>query len=310
MNWDALIYWMSQIGEGSWAGFRRAVAELAGGDADAAELSRALRVFLSDLGHADFFIDASQTWRMLSPALAGAASQAGTAFLIGARSPDLTRRLQDSAQHHGARVEILHTDERPCRIFVVAAPEAMNSVAADAGLPYTQHYSASRIASVPLIRSILENAVEEPEAPVNWAVSSFDLNRLKWVEGLLPRSACEYKSHYEARRFFLHKRSGHLLQMSKREAVYGAAVLQSVELASYDQGAYTLSTPIEAPLPEALTRTACLCSGEPARLEGRRLVYCGVPPSVGFALLVAAGQPHPLIQREPLPWSLSRGQSV
>jgi site-specific DNA-cytosine methylase len=64
------------------------------------------------------------------------------------------------------------------------------------------------------------------------------------------------------------------------------------------------------PLPEALTRTACLCTGEPARIEGRRLVYSGVPPSVGAALLVAAGQPHPFLQREPLPWSLSRGQSV
>lgn len=310
VNWDALLHWMSQIGEGSWAAFRRAVAELAGVDADSGELSRALRVFLSDLGHADFFIDKSQMWRMLSPELAESMLQAGTAFLTGARSPNLTQRLQDSAKRQGGRVEIARTEQHPCRIFVVAAPDAMTSIAAEAGLPYTPHYSASRLDSLPLIRSILETAVEEPEAPINWTVSSFDLARLKWVEGLLPQSACEYRSHYEARRFFLHKRRGRLLHMSKREAVYAAAVIQSVKLATYDHGSCTLSTPIEAPLPEALSRTACLCAGEPARVEGRRFVYSGVPPFVAAALLVAAGQPHPFFQRESLPWSTFRGQSL
>ncbi|MDL5047326.1 hypothetical protein QQ054_15005 [Oscillatoria amoena NRMC-F 0135] len=95
--------------------------------------------------------------------------------------------------------------------------------------------------------------------------------------------------------------------MSKREAVYASAVLQSTELAVYDPDTSTLSTPVEAPLPEAMTRIACLSAGEPARIEQRRLLYTGIPPSVGTALLVAAGQSYPSTKTVVFPWRLGRG---
>jgi hypothetical protein len=48
--WNMLLYWMSNVSEGSWDRFRSVVAEIAthGEGRDLSQLSRTLRVRLSD----------------------------------------------------------------------------------------------------------------------------------------------------------------------------------------------------------------------------------------------------------------------
>src|SRR5437588_448192 len=93
MTWDLLLYWMTQLGEGSWEAFRDAVKGLAPSDRDTDALVRRLRLQLSDLGHADFFLGGSRRWRVAAPVLAGLAMRTDAAILCGGRTPHLTNAL-------------------------------------------------------------------------------------------------------------------------------------------------------------------------------------------------------------------------
>lgn len=81
--------------------------------------------------------------------------------------------------------------------------------------------------------------------------------------------------------------------MPKRQAVYAAAAIRGIALASYDPGGCRLSVPAAAPLPELYARSACLSGGRSAEIAGEALVYHDVPPSLGHALLVLLGQQLP-----------------
>lgn len=313
MNWDLLLYWMTHVGSGSWGTFRGAVAKLAGADAELENLNRDLRIFLSDLGHADFFIDDSQRWRILPPVLAGLSSSSGTAVLAGGRTPRLVEALTAAAVAHGCRLLADGSDERPARVRVCGAHETVAAAARDSGIPYEANFAVALCASIIPISQMIENApVEQPL--VNWTARSFDLVSLKWVEGLHDRAACEFRPRYGRSRFYLHTRKGRLLRLGKREAVYAAAVLRGLPLVAYDPAALTLSVPASAPLPEPYARVACLCDGAPPAVDRGLLKYRTVPHQVAAILLVAAGQAYPELR---LPSSDAvllgerpRGQSV
>ncbi len=292
MNSDVLLYWMTHLGEGTWDAFRSAVRKLAGADADVANICRKLRIALSDLGYADFFVDDSRRWQVLPPALAGLATPSEAAVLTGGRTPKLSARLAEAAAARGCRILAEGGENQPEVVRVEGPPNVLASAAADAAIPYIENLARTLSASIRPIPSQLETAPVEA-APANWSVRTFDLESLRWVDGLRSRSACEFRSRYGPRRFYLHTRRGRLLRLPKRASVYAAAMLREVTLAVYDAATATLSVPVSAPLPESYARAACLCTGAPAMSNQGRLLYRGVPPDVAAVLLVAAGQPYP-----------------
>lgn len=292
MSWDVLLHWMTHVSEGSWTVFRNAVAKLADSDADVDSLCRRLRIGLSDLAHADFFVQGSRRWRALPTVLAGLPSSSGAAVLSGGRTPKLVARLAEAARARQCRLVAEEDEDLPLRVRVEGPEDALTAVAADAGIAYVRYYAAALCREVVPIPFQLENAPAEP-APGNWSVRSFDFRSLTWVDGLRARSACEYRPRYGDPRFYVHTRRGKLLRIPRREAVYAAAMLQGVTLAEYDWAAARLSTPAAAPLPVAYARAACLCAGAPARFERGRLLYEKVPQETAALLIVAAGQRYP-----------------
>jgi hypothetical protein len=295
MNWEVLLHWMTHVREGSWGMFRGAVGKLVGTETDIYDVSRRLRIFLSDLGHADFFVGGSQRWHVRPPALAGLAPPAESAVLTGGRTPSLTARLAEAAASHGCHVMHEGDDNRPACVRIDGGSGGLAAAAADAGIPYVESFAAVVSGSIDPILHLLESAPAR-EGPANCSVRSFDIDSLKWVEGLHGRSACEFRSRYRPPRFYLHTRRGRLLSLSKREAVYAAAMLRGTTLAVYDAATSTLSVPASAPLPELYARAACLCAGRPAMFRHGRLCYRSVPPDLAAVLLVAAGQPYPELQ--------------
>ena len=292
MSWDVLLHWMTHVGEGSWTAFRNAVAKLAGADAGVDSLCRTLRITMSDLAHADFFVRGSQRWQVLPPVLAGLPMSPGRAVLSGGRTPRLVAGLAAAAPTRQCRLVAEEERDRLACIRFEGTEDSLAAIAVDAGIPYVKDYAAALCREIVPVPLRLESAPVEP-ALGNWSVRSFDLRSLVWVDGLRARAACEYRSRYGERRFYLHTRRGRLLRMPKREAVYAAAELQYVALAQYDWATATLSTPVSAPLPEAYSRAACLCAGAPARFDQGRLLYEKVPPETAALLLVNAGQPYP-----------------
>jgi len=292
MSWNLLLNWMTHVGEGSWSLFRKTAGELAPEGADVQQLCRSLRITFSDLGHADFFIDGSQRWRTLPPILGGLAVQKQSSILLGGRTPKMVAALKRVTEDRDYKFEVRKFTDRPERIYLEGRGGVLASIAEECGITYVPRLAellAQRLIPIPVK---LQDA-GECDAPVNWAVRSFDLESLTWVEGLLRHSACEFTSRYGVRRFFLHFRRGKMREMSKRDAVYASSMIQCVRFAQYSPKDNTLSTPLSAPLPEEYSRTACMCSGMPAELSGGRLVYREVPETIAAFLLVATGQPHP-----------------
>ena len=272
--------------------FRKASEEIASGDRDPLELSRALRVGLSNLGFTDFFVDGTQRWRMLPPVLGGLAAQEDAAALYGSRTPALVEALRNAVDAHGGRLEEEALQDCPTSFRVVGEKQAIAAISSRIGVAY-EHDNGRRIAEdVSPIPCVLEIAAEEP-APLNWKARSFDLGIRAWVDGLLPNAACEFTPIHGPSKYYIRRKSGKLLRMPKRESLYAAAMLKGVRLIDYEPAAMKLSAPLFAPMPELYARAACLCACRPAQIINGRFVYRDVSPEVATLLMVAAGQPHP-----------------
>jgi hypothetical protein len=299
MNTELLLYWMSTIVEGSWRRFRQALAELAPEDADVQALSRRVRVLLTDLAHADFFIDGSQRWQIAAPTLAGLPGK-HSAMLCGGRSPALLDRLQKAAEVAGCALLRTAHGEGLAGIRVDGGAAALRQAADRSGVPYIPEFAVSLAgASDGILRQL--RAAPPSSPPIRWTVRTFDWDRRRWTDApdLGKRRSgtvwdCESRSE---RRFLVCGRHRHLFAMPKREAVWAAAALRGVRLAAYDPARGTLAVPLTAPLPERLARAACLASGNPGRVENGDIRYDGIPPHLAAVILVALGQPHPGVPR-------------
>lgn len=292
MSWDLLLHWMSHLGQGSWDQFRRTVTELAPSDADVPGLCRSLRLRLSDLGHADFFIKGSSRWLVLRPMLCGLAFRPNTYLFCGGRTPALTEALSEAASRHGCLMHVEQGLEQPDVISITGHGADVETCAETCGIDLVPNAGATLAGSLLRIAVVIEQA-KEAAAPVNWSPRSFDLTTMRWVDGKIRGSAIEYSARYGSPRYFLLRRRGRLLELPKREAVYASAMIRRVPLIHYDEVGRALSTPAAAPLPETYARAAALCAGAvPQSLDGC-LVYSDVPIDAAALLLVSAGQPHP-----------------
>jgi hypothetical protein len=292
-RWNMLLYWMSDLAEGSWERFRNVVTELADGEQDPAQLRRTLRVRLSDFGHVNFFVGGSSGWETLPPLAAGLLAPTGSALLTGARTPRLVHDLKNAAREHGIEVVEEASGDSPDLIRLVGPSDALRTCATVAGIEYSDNYArrlANTLDPVPLL---LERPREDTDcAPINWASRSFDLQSGVWVDGTLPNAACEFTPRYGLPRYFVSNRRRRLFEIAgRRQAVYAAAYRQGVALAAYDGSTRTLSVPVSAPLPEAYARVASLCAGRRAHVSQGRIVYSDVHPEIGAVLLTALGQP-------------------
>jgi len=296
MSWDVLLHWMTHAGDGSWEGFKRAVVQLAGEDADVDELIVALRFHLSDLGYVDFFTGGSRRWQVLPPTLVGLAP-AGTAILTGGRTPGLQDAFLAAGERLGCVVAIESIDCGPATLRLQGPRPGLAQVATEIGVRFSERYASTLAARIKPLFTKFEEMKDET-APTNWSVRSFDFLSMAMIEGLRRNSACEYSPRYGVSRWYVHTRRGLLRSLPKREAIFVAAMLQGVRLLSFDAGNSSLLARTNAPLPESYARVACLCSGRRPSIDGDALIFPHVPPTIAAFLCVAAGQPAPLTQAD------------
>jgi hypothetical protein len=290
MRGEALLYWLSQLGEGAHNRFRSAVASILPPDGDATRMLQFWTNRLSDLGHADFFLNGSRRWRVRQPVLAGLCGLEGAAVLCGARSPNIVQSLKAVAEKHGCHLEYNALPDLPAQILVVGDNEQLKKTAGECRLNYIPQYAERLCRELMPISACVGRVSDEP---AKWQVRSFHFESRNWIKGRLPKAAREYKSKYGELRYFWSDWQGKLRPASKREAIYASAAAQNVKLAAYDLGSRSLTVPAKTPLPEAYMRVACLCSGIPPRYKDGVLLFESIPPAIASILLVSAGQPHP-----------------
>ena len=294
MTWDLLLYWMTHSAEGSWSGFRKAVSEIAPNPLteDQAGLARRLRVTLSDLGHVDFFIGGSQRWRVLPPMLAGLGIDDSAAVLCGSRTPELVLSLTTATREFGCQFSKIESTRGPSRIAVLGRASEIHRIADRVHIDFLPRASGQLLRAANPIATQVKSA-PHAQQPFNWDAESFDLSSLAWVKGLHPNAACKFTPRYGSPKFLLHRRHRRFLQLEKRDAVYASAMIQGVSLLAYDANTGVLTAPLAAPMPEELTRIACLCTGAQPDIHHDALAYGAVPFDIASAVFVAAGQPIP-----------------
>lgn len=283
---------MTHLGEGSWISFRKAAEEIESGNRNPLELSRALRVGFSDLGFTDFFVDGTQRWKILPPVLGGLATRNDAAVLYGSRTPALVEALRNAATAHGSKLEEEAIKDCPTSFRVVGERRVIAAISKNIGVTYSPNNGRRIAENVLPIPCVLEAAAHEP-APLNWKARCFDPSISAWVDGLLPNTVCEFTPTFGLPRYYVHRRSGKLLRMPKRESLYAAAMLKGIHLIDYEPHSLKLSVPLFAPMPALYARAACLCACRPAQIIDGRFAYFDVTPEVAALLMVAAGQPYP-----------------
>lgn len=294
MSCDLLLYWMTHKGEGSWAGFRRAIAELMRDAPDQNRKARQLKGTLSDLAHVDFFVDGSQQWRVLPAMLAGLGIDGSAAILCGARTPELILSLQAAAGKLGCEFSNTPSESGPSRVALSGAPCEIQRTADESNIVFVPRAANQLLSAVDTVASLVEKAPRDPQ-PYNWDIESFDFNTRSWVEGLQLNAACKFTPRHGVPKFLLHRRHRKFLRLAKRDAVYAAAMLRGVNLLSYDPGSGLLTAPLAAPMPEKLARIACLCTGTEPTIDRGARVYSSVTFDIASAILVAAGQSSPVV---------------
>lgn len=290
MNFDLLLAWMSHVGSGSWTSFKQAVEELLPEEVDGADAFRAARVVLSDLGFADFFIDGTSNWRVLPPRL-GALCRNDAFVLLGARSNGTVKAVQSAAVSREAAFQIREEQKRPSAVELTCGEDVAKLIAEAAGVNWSPNLAREILSSFAPLSLLLDQTAIEP--PKNWTIRSFDLDGLRWVEQLLPNSACEYSSRFGERQFFVHLRKGKFIPAGKREGVFLAAAIRGIELVRFN-GDGELSVPLAAPLPERLARGACCCGGRMGEIRADRICYADVPHGIANGILAALGQAVPI----------------
>lgn len=308
MKWDPLIHWMSHIGEGSWASFKRMVVAHCVADDDAAAEVRRVRIRLSDLGYAEFFVGEAGRWRVFRPLLA--ATESGRrALLCGGRTPELVRAIRTAARNLSCEVYELAIDGSFTSVHVVGDVQRL---AAAVGIDYEIDIALRLAAELVPLNNLVARA--QPRSLLrNWTRKSFDFRALRWTDGDKPNTVVELTSRFQER-MYLVQRGAERVSLPKREALYAAAAARNVVLAQYQPSTRELSVPTIAPLPEPFARAACVAGGRPSVVKHGTIVYEDVPVRLATVLLVALNHLPPRFQfceprpRQPPRASRGRGR--
>jgi uncharacterized membrane protein len=279
---------MTHLGSGSWSSFRNAVEELSNDtDPDPPQLTRNLRILLSDLGHVDFFIDGARRWQVLRPALLGTAC--GGAFLFaGGRSRALLKQLSAAAADAGLSLQAASLENGLSRVHIIANPDAAAKVAVALGIDCFPQAAMHVAAQCPALRHAIESAPVFAE-PANWTVESWSFADQTWTTGAIADTARRYTSRFGVRRYMVPAGKTRFKELAPREAIHAAALLRGQLIAKYDREAKRLTVPRLAPLPALFARAACLSAGICSRAQASELVFERVAPDVAAIMLTRLG---------------------
>lgn len=291
MDANKLLHWLSHLGEGTWDSFRHAVEELSASEngAGAGDDPMPMRFRLSELGDIDFFPEKRRRWQIVPPFLAAFSERPGEAVFCGGRTPASIALLNAAASQLQCTITQEPRRGLPDKLRVIGPPAAISEVACAAGVGYSSDLAAEIACHIVPIDVQLSAAPVE-EMMIRWQRKYFDLRTQQWRDEPLRRTACECVSKYGRRITYVQVSRTKTVRLPKREALYAAAAISGITLASYDADKQTLSVPMHAPLPDACARLASISSGSVGALDRGRVSYAPVPPRPAEIIMAALGQ--------------------
>lgn len=301
MRLDHLLLWLSAKGNGSWSQFRGAVeaflaeqtSESRDSDQEEADsganhsvlpVHQRICLELQRLGHVEFAWNeqGQGSWRVVPPTIALFPNRRDNGILCGARSLELSTRLDDL---ENIQVETTERIWMPLRITVQGEPGAVSRAATRTGCLVQEDAANAILAAVPSVRE--QAAWRRTEIPETsgWTVHRFSSTKFRWEDASASDAATTRNGFFrfvmKHQRFHYLRRYGCTYKVPGQIGKY-AVMRRKRGVLAYDSTSGVFSVPPIFRPPLLMERALVLCSGLLPEFDStsRRVTYAGVPADV------------------------------
>jgi hypothetical protein len=284
---NELLLWISGVGFGGEASFRRRAMELVPPRRTGPTAYRRALWGFGSLAHCEFGDAAGGGWRVAPPVIA-AGDPAGTvsAVLCGARSALLVARLTAAA---GEAMSVVAQRDAP-DLILLSLPTAgdLIRVSRESGIPLQWNAPLAILSAFapPPFGSFEDSAVPSG----GWAVERFSHSRIAWVSssvaeaGGVRRGLFRFRSEYAVRHIY---RQGAVTRDVAPGIAKYWALGRRQRAMRLDLSRGQVSFPLAARPPGLIDRALVVASGMlPIPLDGR-LIYSGITAPVAAATAAA-----------------------
>ena len=288
MAMNTLLHWMSARRSGSMNSFGSKVTEL--GLIRGRLTHRIVQWNLEKLGHAEFGpAAAGKGWRVAPPILAaGDPWQSPSAFLCGARTPELLERLRsaDVQEHRQSQCQ------GPEIVKVVApSPWALQECAASAGIEVQWN---APLAILSCFTPPTEQSLAPTSIPIGgWDVTRFSKTGLTWVPSSVDQALAaaaglfRFRSSYEIQHVLIEDG----LPQSVEPATGKYRILKKRHSPlSYSMPSKALKIRSSCRPPSLVERALVLCSGALPVFKDGLITYSSIEPTMAFSVASRLGQ--------------------
>lgn len=284
MNFDLLIEWASERGEGSWQQLRDAhewIATAYPTNTSWRPTAGYAARRLATLGHLEVDWHHGR-WAVSPPLLTILPSAGAHALLTGARTRALMDRLTNATDD--PRLYLTPCAQRlaPTAILIACEDETdIESLAERLGIGYEFSVSDRLSELLPELDSYLALASAMP-APRGYGVAQLDLHRLDWADAESDRAPGLYRYDAHGRPAFRLLDGDEIYAVDWAIGAWAALSRWGENKLLYREEAVngTLVAPVGAPLPTLHARAAALCSGLTPGRSGGDDWYRNVPRRV------------------------------
>ena len=296
IDFDHLLDALTFARQGSWLEYRRLATQVR----DAVWFPIESARLLSSLGHMDLALNEStlrpKSWAIAPPTLV-TRTDGRTAFLCGARWPELLDRLRDDVTAIGGSIHRIRSREAPSAILIrnldlndlrLVAESTSNAIGHEL---HVSHRVAVRLAQrLPSLASLAQAL--PITSGLEARVELFDLASGRWRSTNSPNHPGAYRFSTRPATFAWRSPTGRDLRVGDSRVVkHLAAGAIGRTLLAYNPTARRLQTPLGAALPGLYERAAILCSGMPPKHDTTSLRYEPVTKDVAEVIVAKLHTP-------------------
>lgn len=296
-RYDQLLRFLSEKGSGSWRDLKVAFDWIWGPTDNPAEKAWIAARDLAALGHLEIAWDRDAVWSVAPPQLTMLPRSGGRAFVTGARTGFLDRRLEEVAADRNLWIDRCGKQFAPQTLLLASSSHLdAEGFAAVAGIGYTYSVADQISALLPDLPRYMEGFATGKGLPAGFDAELFDPQTQEWHEaGELDERGLYRTRTFDGQVFALLDATSQWRRPVKEFGVYEVLRWEELNVLEYVQSRAELRVPAGAPLPALHARAACLCSGRIPRVQYRPgqsplLIYDNVPAAVASRIARSLNQ--------------------
>lgn len=296
-KYDLLLRFLSEKGSGSWRDLKVAFDWIWGPTDDPSEKAWIAARDLAALGHLEIAWDQDAAWSVAPPLLTLLPRSGGRAFVTGARTGFLDRRLEEVATERNLWIDRCGGQFGPQTLLLAGSSHLdTEAFAAEAGIGYTFSVADQISALLPDLPRYMEGFAPGKGLPAGFDAEWFEPETQLWHEAGEPGERGLYRTRtFDGQVFALLDATSQWRRPVKEFGIYEVLRWEGLNVLGYAESRGELQVAMRAPLPALHARAACLCSGRLPRRQFRPgqsplLVYDNIPAAVATRIAGSLSQ--------------------